>query len=476
MRKIPVPMKVLSAALLPVIFYSCGSKVTDLEPTPPAPKPPVYEIPKTPQDTLAFIYSRTLGLDSTAVKAMDENNLLVDGDMTLPKSTLAQMFSTFPLVEAKDSSKTIKSPYVVNNYRVFKIGYHPGQTAPGVESALYSAIAHWNGILILNGAEFNFMAYSDPGPSDIMFYTSSYLLLDVPFVVSLPTSTGQPGASITLNTTYLQVHNITKDQLVSAMVHALGHILGLQHSDRKMTSYYDAGNIGDLESVMHANFPQGPHTKMFSKGDTAMVKRLFPAPKWPVQSAGQIKDLVGIEMTAGNATLYYTKDGKVVRGTWNNAVGPMTTYEGRTDIPNTEIAEIACSGANRFYAYFTNGWYMNGEMYKLGNNPIDGYIQAHPVPGQSMATFIGTTVKKDNDDCYYWYSDGTYSVGRSGYWAQYSYGNTFTVPTGKKISDIKAIASDDEGRFYFWYKDNTVSRSASLNHSNPEGPVAVKIN
>lgn len=466
-------MKVLSAALLPLLVYSCAT--TDNAPE-PAPKPPVYEIPKTHQDTLAFIYSRTLGLDSTAVKSMDANNFLVDGDMVMAKSTLTEMFTSFPVVEAKDSTKSIKSPYVLNNYRVFKIGINPGQMATGVESALYSAIGYWNGILIQHGAEFNFMAYSDPAPSDIMFYTSAYPNMDVPFLVTLPGTNGLPGAAITLNSSYLQAHNVTREQLVSAMVHALGHILGLQHSDRKKTAYYDAGNIGDSSSVMHSNFPKGPHTKMFSKGDTAMVKRLFPAPNWPVQSAGNISDLAGIEITAGNAVLYYTKSGKVVRGSWNNAVGPTTTYAGRTEAPITDIVEISMTTANRFYAYFSNGYYMDGEMYKLGNNPVGGYNQAIPAPGQSLSTFIGTTVKRENNDHLYWYNDGTYSVGRSNEWAKYSYGNTYTVPAGKKFTDIKAVGTDDEGRYYFWYKDNTVSRSNNLNHSNPEGPVAVKMN
>ncbi|NIG55288.1 hypothetical protein [Chitinophaga sp. Cy-1792] len=476
MKRASIPGKYLAAVLLPVFFTACSTSGEKDNTAPEPPKPaPVYEIPKTHSDTVAFLYSRTMGLDSTAITSLGSGSMLIDGDMTMEQATLTQLLNNLPIVAAKDSTKSVKSPYVVNKYKVFKIGDNPGQLAAGVESALYKAIGYWNGILIPNGAEFNFMVYSDPAPSDIMFSTGNFNQ-DVPFLVSLPNGAGLPGSSITLNMTYMQKHNVSNDQLVAAMVHALGHVLGLQHSNRKKASYYDAGNIGDLESVMNADFPKTSHAKYFSKGDTVMVKRLFPAPDWAVQGAGDVKELAGIEITSGDAAMYYRKDGKVVRGSWTNAVGPVTTFDIRSDLPANTVVDVAISGANRYYTYFNNGWLVDGEMYKLAGNPLNYYFQGSPAPGQSISTLVGVTIKKDNDDIYYFYNDGTYSVGRSNYWSQYSYGNAYTVPAGKSFTDIKAVAVDDAGRFYFWYKDNTVSRSALASHSSPEGPLAVKVN
>lgn len=112
-------------------------------------------------------------------------------------------------------------------------------------------------------------------------------------------------------------------------------------------------------------------------------------------------------------------------------------------------------------------WYKDGTMSVGTYTNSTAYIalKSYSLPaGETPSTVVAIGIA-NNNYCYFWYADGTYSVGNSGNASAHSAPASYTVPSGESTTTIVAmsIAKQGSSNVYTWYKDGTATVGSASN-------------
>jgi hypothetical protein len=131
------------------------------------------------------------------------------------------------------------------------------------------AITEWNSV---NGTKLTFREVSSNG--HIIVWAAG-LAMDVAGQADLPTSS-MPGRNVMFNALYSHNDIFSHQRKVSSAIHALGHTIGLLHTNQTQGTFIPATPISDPGSVMHS--VNSPFTGL-TAGDVRAVQVLYPYPK-----------------------------------------------------------------------------------------------------------------------------------------------------------------------------------------------------
>jgi hypothetical protein len=148
-----------------------------------------------------------------------------------------------------------------------------------------------------------------------------------------------------------------------------------------------------------------------------------------------------------------------------------------------KIVGIGIAKNDHVYVWFTDGKVTSGtsehfEKYR------HAYSYSLP-PGKRVSDIVAISIAGSNDHVYAWYKDGTVSSGTTDDLDKYRAPYSYTLPPGKTVNDIVAIGiAGSNDHVYAWYKDGKVSSGttddldkhrAPYNYSLPSGKTAEDI-
>ena len=233
------------------------------------------------------------GFDGSKIEVRD-GNLVVEKDIAFPLANFWEDYGRAPQNHPTDSTmvedrRHFRKSYLVSTYSN-SVRWITVAVSPDVHSnwkfAVQDAINEWNA---LNGKiKFQYVvANSCPANgitvSGVAWGAGTFGL------GSNPTSSGNPGPTLQLNTFYnsnvppppYTVNNwatATMKKLVAA--HELGHCIGFNHTDSFegtliQTAYYSCNNFDDPNSVMRSGNLNLGYWNGFSSCDVVAFKKLY---------------------------------------------------------------------------------------------------------------------------------------------------------------------------------------------------------
>lgn len=135
---------------------------------------------------------------------------------------------------------------------------------------------------------------------------------------------------------------------------------------------------------------------------------------------------------------------------------------------NERIAGIAIASDDHVYVWHKDGMVTSGTS---GN--FEDYKHASPYtlpPGKKISNIVAISIAGSDDHVYAWYDDGTVSSGTSKDLDSYRAPYKYTLPPGKTIKSIVGIGIAKNDRVYTWYEDITVSVGSTDNLDKHQAP------
>lgn len=241
----------LALAALPIVFALACSK--------PADQP---ENASTDSQKMKAHLTSVYGFQPSAI-VETADAFIVEGDTRFPKTNFWEEYGTasneheitVPGLHAHgevDDRKHYRSNYKINNYTWPVIKVNVDNTVPQVwRNAIIDAVDEWNdawGYLDFQVTYFNYsvngsvnVKMSNLDNSDLVVATCAY-----------PNAYGKPGSPMHIRTGN---DNMTHAKKVFAMVHEIGHAIGLRHTDQGQGTLISGvssscKNYSDWSSVM----------------------------------------------------------------------------------------------------------------------------------------------------------------------------------------------------------------------------------
>ena len=128
------------------------------------------------------------------------------------------------------------------------------------------------------------------------------------------------------------------------------------------------------------------------------------------------------------------------------------------------ICSVGIDSKNNYYYYYYDGYFTIGNAVKA--NAI-GDLKKFDLPqGYSATEIVGMEIAASNDVCYVWFDDYTVWTGTANKIT--SKKGTYTLPSGQTPADIRAVgiappAPVGSGHCYYWFLDGTRSVGSSTN-------------
>ncbi|MCG8702186.1 MAG: M57 family metalloprotease [Bacteroidales bacterium] len=412
-------MKKLVISITCLVFlWSCQETPIDLDnPT---------EVYQSEAQTYAE-HIESLGFMEEHVVEHDDH-FVIDDDIVMYKKDLDVALAT-PLKQARTT-------YLVSQNTAKNIRVMVDNSLSGWNGIIYNALKAWNEVE--SGLRFTIVKsnphitiYSDedadcPASHQNLGY---YVCARATF----PTSTGAPGATISVNVNSVYMNTTAKR--LKVITHEFGHCIGFRHTNWS--------SRGESWAAKLAYTPSTDSKSLMNGGECGQVKSLA------------VFDRVGLCQMYPN--------GKVSGGTTYDMDKYRLLYgfclaDGKSP---TDVVGMAIAGAND-YCYV---WYNDYTVSAGFTTCLDRYRTRYTyslAPGKTPADIIGMGIAGSNSYCYAWYKDGTVSGGTSSDLDKYRSPYSYSLAPGKTPADVVAMAIAGSNDYcYAWYKDGKVSGGTS---------------
>jgi hypothetical protein len=144
-----------------------------------------------------------------------------------------------------------------------------------------------------------------------------------------------------------------------------------------------------------------------------------------------------------------------------------------------DVVDMGIASDDHVYAWLNDGTVSAGTTSQLQCHRKPANYEAAPGrPGQvgkTAADIVGIAVACKDGHTFVWYRDGTVSAGSSGDLDEHRTLYRYSLPPGKKPTDIVGIGIADDDHVYAWYSDLTVSSGTSDDLDKYRAPYAYSL-
>ncbi|ELR69018.1 hypothetical protein C900_05576 [Fulvivirga imtechensis AK7] len=237
-----------------VVLFSCNEQEEVISP----------EVEK-PSDELIDFLVKT-GFEKDKIK-FEDGVFVIDDDVLISKEEL-QKYVDGNRSEISDAqTEHYRGYYLVSNSYVTNIKFYIDSSVPSSwVTAIHGAVNQWNAV---NGTKLYMSVVSNRSNANTVIGTS-YSSQNWVARAYLPSYNGRPGHTMTINTKYNYLNSGYK---LFTIVHEMGHIFGLYHTDQTQGYFISGTPATDPNSVMNSYILPW---NGFTAGDVAAVQILYP--------------------------------------------------------------------------------------------------------------------------------------------------------------------------------------------------------
>lgn len=251
-----------------ILFTSCQSNVSDPGTNEPSGIPIAEDVTKMKQQLIDEGFPEDLIVTR-------EESFLIDGDIVIPFSHFVEPKNPDPVVSQAHDNRFVSAP----NQSNITIGVTNLLVEIEWDRSIDNAITKWN--QMGSSVTFTRVYTGNPVDSDIDI---TFLNLNSPGLVAIATfpnpNTGMPGPLIQVNTGFSN-HTLTESMKLYAMLHEIGHTVGLRHTNWQSEGEFPGATTisctpnGDSNSIMNGGITNNETTE-FSFYDNVAAHVLYP--------------------------------------------------------------------------------------------------------------------------------------------------------------------------------------------------------
>lgn len=269
-------LQLFRTMLLVMLTFFQGCKDPDI-----ISEPPVLKQDERGADlqTLSSFLANLTGAPIDKIKYIqEEKKFVVDGDIEISRSSAEE----YQNAEKAGRVSQRRMIWLLNDNVVqdIKVYISPAVT-PGWKTAIRQAIVDWNE---MEDTKVNFREILYDYNTDIVITTKYEAPNGSPRWLArqhFPDADGTTGGGMTLNTYYNGENMLPLTEKRTAIVHELGHAIGLSHTDKPVEGYVDylVCNTPEMDetSVMNSNVDSWTG---FTYYDITAAQVLYPAHTW----------------------------------------------------------------------------------------------------------------------------------------------------------------------------------------------------
>ncbi|HMJ10045.1 MAG TPA: hypothetical protein VK524_01505 [Polyangiaceae bacterium] len=136
---------------------------------------------------------------------------------------------------------------------------------------------------------------------------------------------------------------------------------------------------------------------------------------------------------------------------WRGTLCPLHEVCRAVQGPDIVGQDIGNNGSDRVYTWTTSGRVLVGTSTNLSSISESSFSSA----GTGIFGLRGVAIAKNTQRCYYYYDNGTFTVGTSTDWDAHSGPTSFTSPAGLSPLNLVDVAIATNGRVYYYWLDSS---------------------
>lgn len=197
---------------------------------------------------------------------LEEGVFIIDQDILITQKEVDNYIAR-EKQSVQGKEQHYRGPYLVSNSYVTNIKFYISSSVPSSwATAIRGAITQWNNV---NGTSL-YMSEVNSSSSANTVINTGYSSQNWVACAYLPSSNRRPGHTMTINTKYNSLNNSYK---LFTIVHEMGHIFGLYHTDQNQGYFIEGTPYTDPNSVMNSYvLPWNG----FTNGDLSAVQIIYP--------------------------------------------------------------------------------------------------------------------------------------------------------------------------------------------------------
>lgn len=239
---------------LSISVFSCTQEEEVIEPKVEAPSDELVE----------FLVKS--GFDRNDIK-LEEGIFVIDDDILIAKDEVEKYVKGNKSSISDASTEHYRGYYLVSNSYVTNIKFYIDSSVPSSwVTAIQGAVNQWNAV---NGTKLYMSIVSNRSSANTVIGTS-YSSQNWVARAYLPSYSGRPGHTMTINTKYNYLNSGYK---LFTIVHEMGHIFGLYHTDQTQGYFINGTPSVDSNSVMNSYILPW---NGFTSGDVRAVQIIYP--------------------------------------------------------------------------------------------------------------------------------------------------------------------------------------------------------
>ncbi|UII26414.1 M57 family metalloprotease [Fulvivirga maritima] len=254
-QKMQSSMTVLSICMAFVLFFSSCQEETEK----------VSPKAEEPTDELVSFLVKS-GFNEKDIE-LENDTYVIGGDILIDKSEVEKYVANGTALETDPSTEHYRGYYLVSSSNVSNMRFYISSSVPSSwVTAIYEAVDAWNSV---NGTSL-YMSITSSSSNAHTTITTGYSSQNWVARAYLPTSNGRPGYNMEINTRY---NSLSSGYKKFTIVHEMGHIFGLYHTDQTQGYFINGTPSSDPNSVMNSYvLPWNG----FTNGDEDAVQILYP--------------------------------------------------------------------------------------------------------------------------------------------------------------------------------------------------------